>query len=106
MAKNRGTEHTTLTETASEVVSVLKQIPGVKMIAPGIINTNGRKSGSRFVTIVYTTAGFEMIISGQSVQKVAVHAEKANVRGIISELKKNKRLKQFEFKERERRPGV
>jgi hypothetical protein len=59
MAKPRGTEHTTLTETASEVVSVLKGISGVKMIAPGIIKTNSRKgAGSRFVTIVYTTAGF------------------------------------------------
>lgn len=106
MAKQRGTEHTTLTETASEVVSVLKGIAGVKMIAPGIINTNGRKSGSRFVTIVYTTAGFELIISGQSVQKVAVHAEKNNVRSIIEGLRGNKRLKQFEFKERSRVPGV
>lgn len=105
MAKNRGKEHTTLTETAEEVVSVLKSQMGVKMIAPGIINTNTRKSGGRFITIVYTTAGFELIISGQSVQKVAVHAEKTNVKDIIESLKTHKRLKQFEFKERERKPG-
>jgi hypothetical protein len=106
MAKPRGKVHTTLTETAEEVVSVLKGLPGVKMIAPGIINTNGRKSGGRFVTIVYTSGGFELIISGQSVQKVAIHAEKASIRAIIDELKTNKRLKQFSFKERERMPGT
>ena len=105
MAKPRGTEHTTLTETASEVVSVLKGIVGVKMIAPGIINTNGRKSGGRFVTIVYTTAGFELIISGQSVQKVAVHSENKDTKSVIKNLKFHKRLKNFEFKERDRKPG-
>ena len=105
MAKNRGKEHTTLTETAEEVVSVLKGLSGIKMIAPGMITTNGRKSGGRFVTIVYTTAGFELIISGQSVQKVAVHAEKTNLKAIIEVLKSSKRLKNFEFKERERKPG-
>ncbi len=107
MAKNRGKEHTTLTETAQEVISVLSLIRGVKMIAPGIIKTNSRKgAGNRFVTVVHTTAGFELIISGQSVQKVAVHAEKANVSAIISQLRAHKRLKHFDFKERERKPGV
>ncbi len=107
MAKNRGTEHTTLTETASEVVSVLKLLPGVKMIAPGIIKTNSRKgAGSRFITIVYTQAGFELIISGQGAQKVAVHAEKQVIKPIIEALKTHKRLKQFDFKERDRMPGV
>lgn len=106
MSKPRGTEHTTLTETAQEVVSVLKLQNGVKMIAPGIITTNGRKSGGRFVTIVYTSAGFELIISGQGAQKVAVHAEKANVKVIIDSLKHSKRLKLFTFKERERKPGI
>lgn len=107
MAKPRGKEHTTLTETAEEVVSVLKLQRGIKMIAPGIIKTNSRKgAGSRFVTIVTTTAGFELIITGQGAQKVAVHAEKTNVRAIIEALKSNKRLKNFDFKERERRPGI
>lgn len=106
MAKTRGTEHTTLTETAQEVVSVLKLQNGVKMIAPGIITTNGRKSGGRFVTIVYTSAGFELIISGQGAQKVAVHAEKNAVIAIVRALKESKRLKNYEFKERERRPGI
>jgi len=107
MPKPRGTEHTTLTETAQEVVSVLKLLRGVKMIAPGIIKTNSRKgAGSRFVTIVYTSAGFEMIVSGQGAQKVAVHAEEGNVKGIIESLKESKKLRNFEFKERERRPGI
>lgn len=107
MANNRGKEHTTLTETAKEVVSVIQGLSGVKMIAPGIIKTNSRKgAGSRFVTIVYTTAGFELIISGQSVQKVAIHAEKPNVKGIIDTLTSHKRLKNFVFKERDRKPGT
>lgn len=106
MAKPRGKEHTTLTETAQEVVSILRLTAGVKMIAPGIINTNGRKSGNRFITIVYTSGGFELIISGQSVQKVAVHAEKDSIRSIIDTLKTHKRLRNFDFKERDRKPGV
>lgn len=107
MAQKRGSSHTTLTETAQEVVSVLELIPGVKMIAPGIINTNSRKgSGGRFVTIVYTNAGFELIITGQGAQKVAVHTESGAVKAIIAGLKENKRLKNFEFKERERKPGI
>ena len=107
MAKNRGKEHTTLTETAEEVVSVLKLQTGVKMIAPGMINTTSKRgNGSRFVTIVYNTAGFELIISGQSAQKVAVHAEKSDVKAIVEGLKSAKRLKNYTFKERERKPGV
>jgi hypothetical protein len=107
MPKPRGTEHTTLTETANEVVAVLKKLPGVKMIGPGIIKTNSRKgAGSRFVTIVYTSAGFELIISGQSVQKVAVHVEKSDIKAIIIALQSHKRLKNFEFKHRDRKPGI
>jgi len=104
--KKRGKEHTTLTETATEVVRVLERIDGVKMIAPGEIKTNSRKgSGTRFITVVYTTAGFELIISGQSVQKVAVHTN-IEPKLVIKELKKHKRLTHFTFKERERKPGV
>jgi hypothetical protein len=107
MPKPRGIEHTTLTETASEIVEVLRRSHGIKMIAPGIISTNSRKgAGSRFVTIVYTSAGFELIVSGQGVQKVAVHAEKGDVKEIIKTLKQHKKLTHFSFKERERRPGV
>jgi hypothetical protein len=107
MPKPRGTAHTTLTETAAEVVAVLRRSHGVKMIAPGIITTNSRKgAGNRFVTIVYTSAGFELIISGQGVQKVAVHAEKKDVENIIGTLKESRKLDNFNFKERDRRPGI
>ncbi len=107
MAKNRGKEHTTLTETAQEVVDILRLLPGIKMIAPGIINQNARGSaGSRFITVVHTKAGFELIITGQGVQKVAVHTEERDTKAIIGALKSSKRLKNFAFKERERKPGV
>ncbi len=107
MTQKRGSEHTTLTETAEEVVAVLRLIPGVKMIAPGIINQSARgRSGNRFVTVVRTTAGFELIITGQGVQKVAVHTEENATKTIIEALRSSKKLKNFEFKERERMPGV
>ena len=104
--KNRGKEHTTLTETAALVVRELGAIPGIKMIAPGMIKTSTkRKSGLRFVTCVYTSGGMELIISGQSVQKVAVHTD-TDAKTIFKTLTKSKRLKDFEFKEREKKPGV
>jgi len=107
MAQKRGSEHTTLTETAQEVVDVLRLQSGVKMIAPGIITQNAKgRGGGRFATIVYTKAGFEMIITGQGVQKVAVHAQEQDIGEIIKELKNSKRLRNFIFKERERKPGV
>lgn len=103
--KNRGREHTSLTETAKAVVRVLERIPGVKMIAPGEINVGARgHGGNRFVTIVYTTAGFELIITGQSVQKVAVHTD--TPQAIAALLRENKKLQQFTFKERERKPEI
>lgn len=103
MPKPRGREHSTLTETAEAVVREVKKIPGVKMIAPGEISTTSRnKSGKRFVTIVYTSAGCELIITGQSAQKVAVHT--SSPRNILPELKKAKSLRDFAFKERERMP--
>lgn len=107
MTKQRGKEHTTLTETAKEVVSVLKGLPGVKMIAPGIIKTNSRKgAGSRFVTIVRTRPGLELIITGQGVQKVAIHTQENDTKAIVEALKSSKRLKAFSFKERVRKPGI
>ncbi len=105
MPKPRGREHTSLTETAALVVSVIEKIPGVKMIAPGIIKTNARASrGQRFVTAVFTTAGLELIITGQSVQKVSVHTD--DPVGLFETLKQDKKLSNFQFKERERKPGV
>ncbi len=75
------------------------------MIAPGEIRTNKRSASGRFITIAYTNAGFEMLISGQSAQKVAVHtSESAKV--IVAVLKGNKKLREFSFKERERKPGI
>jgi len=106
MPKPRGKEHTTLTETAQEIVRILERMPGVKMIAPGEIKTNSRKgAGARFVTAVYTTAGMELIISGQSVQKVAVHTD-GNPKTIFKTLKEHKKMRNFNFKQRERMPGV
>jgi hypothetical protein len=104
MSKPRGSEHTTLTQTAALVVKELKKISGVKMIAPGEISTStGSRGGKRYITIVYTTAGCELIITGQSVQNVAVHIE--NPKRIYTNLKNTKTLREFIFKERSRLPG-
>ena len=104
MAKPRGREHTTLTETASQVVKELYKIPGIKMIAPGEISTGSKRGGKRFVTLVETTSGCELIITGQSVQKVAVHTD--NVAAILPALKQTKTLQEFTFKQRSRKPGI
>lgn len=101
--KNRGKEHTTLTETAAQVVRELKKLPGIKMIGPGEIKTNSRKGpGKRFITAVHTNAGLELIISGQSVQKVSVHCDKPTI--IYVQLQKAKSLREFGFKTRDRKP--
>jgi hypothetical protein len=106
MPKPRGKSHTTLTETATEVVRVLERIPGVKMIAPGEIKiTQRRTAGKRFVTAAMTTAGFELIITGQSVQKVAVHTD-SDPKAIFKELTTHKRLTAFTFAIRDRKPGM
>ncbi len=105
MPKPRGREHTSLTETAATVVYELKRIPGIKMIAPGEIRKNNRSSSGRFVTVSYTNAGFELSISGQSSQKVSVHTDE-NAAHIISLLQQQKKLREFVFKERERKPGI
>lgn len=105
MPKPRGREHSTLTETAMLVVGELKKIAGIKMIAPGEIRSNSRGASGRFVTCVYTSAGFELLISGQSTQKVAVHTA-SDARIIFATLKASKKLREFSFKERERRPEI
>lgn len=106
MPKPRGREHTTLTETATEVVRILLRIKGVKMIAPGEIRTTQRrKGGKRHLTLVYTRAGFELIITGQSVQKVAVHTAGAPT-AVGQELLAHKQLRNFEVNVRERKPGT
>lgn len=102
MRNNRGKEHTTLTETAALVVRELEKLPGIKMIAPGEIErSNMGGSGTRYITAVYTNAGMKLIITGQSVQKVAVHTIRP-AQAIIEDLKTSKRLRDFQFKERER----
>ena len=53
------------------------------------------------------TAGFELIISGTGVQKVAVHlVDPKNSAGLIIDLKKHKSLQQFSWNERVRKPGL
>jgi len=105
MPKPRGKEHTTLTETATKVVRELEKLPGIKMIAPGEIRSGARKRGGRrFVTAIFTTAGMELLISGQSVQKVAIHTEHPQL--IFNQLKNSKSLQNFKFKKRERKPGI
>ena len=106
MPKPRGREHTTLTETAKLVVKELNKLPGIKMIAPGEIKTNSRRGpGKRFITVVKTTAGLELLVSGQSIQKISVHTQ-GGPNEIFNKLKSCKALKNFEFKERERKPGI
>lgn len=105
MARKRGSSHSTLTETSTEVVKILERQSGIKMIAPGIIDS--RRSGPRHVTTVFTTAGFELIISGQGVQKVAVHiADVTQAKAIIAALKDHKSLKHFTWGERHKKPGI
>jgi hypothetical protein len=104
MPKPRGREHTSLTETATLVVRELNKLPGIKMIAPGEIKTTNKRGGKRFVTAVETTAGLELIITGQSVQKVAVHTDAP--RAVYAHLENAKPLRDFAFSYRERKPGV
>lgn len=105
MPKPRGREHSSLTETATEVVFELKKIPGIKMIAPGEIRSNKKSASTRYVTANFTTAGFELLITGQSIQKVAVHTDR-DPKEIFDTLRQSKKLTAFVFKERERKPGV
>lgn len=105
MARKRGSSHTTLTETADQVVRVLEKQSGIKMIAPGIIDA--KRNGLRYITAVYTTAGIELIISGTGVQKVAVHlVTPATARTLIAILKKHKSLQLFSWNERDKKPGT
>ena len=105
MPKPRGREHSTLTETATLVAKELERIPGIKMIAPGEIRTNrSSRGGKRFITAVITTAGLELIVTGQSVQKVAVHT--ASAKQVVEKLKNTKSLRDFVFSVRERKPGI
>ena len=101
--RHRGRTHTTLTEPAEKVVHALKKIRGVKMIAPGVIDPKGGKYP--VVTAVFTTAGFELSIGGNGIQKVAVHCT-IDPYDIYTALQKDKTLRNFTFKSRERKPGI
>ena len=105
MPKPRGSEHTTLTETATLVIRHVKRLPGIKMIAPGIIDA--KRSGKRHITAVYTAGGMELIISGTGVQKIAVHLiDPKTAPQLIASLQMTKALKYFSWNEREKRPGI
>jgi hypothetical protein len=105
MARKRGSAHTTLTETATAVVRVLEKMPGIKMIAPGIIDA--RRSGPRHITVIHTSAGFELLISGQGVQKVAVHlVDTTSAKTYITALKESKSLRSYHVATRVRKPGI
>jgi len=104
MPKPRGREHTTLTETAAIVVTELKKLPGIKMIAPGEIKPASRRSGARRLTASFTTAGLELQVTGQSAQRISVHTPHPTL--IYQHLKNAKSLKDFAFKSRERKPGI
>ncbi len=106
MKNLRGGTHTTLTETADLVVRTLETITGITKISPGIIAKNGGRTGKSFVTVVFTNAGFELIITGQGVQKVAIHAESKDASCFYKELSTHKKLKGITFKTRDRKPGI
>jgi hypothetical protein len=100
--RKRGSSHTTLTETADLVVRELEKLPGIKMIAPGIIDA--KRSGKRYITAIYTSAGMSLLISGTGVQKIAVHlVDPTTAPSLIDTLKTSKNLKQFAWSERERK---
>ena len=100
MPRPRGSEHTTLTETAELLVRELKKQSGIKMIAPGIIDA--KRSGKRYITAVYTSAGIQFIVSGTGVQKIAVHlTNTTHAQTLVLNLKNTKSLKQFSWSERQ-----
>ena len=105
MPKPRGRRHTTLTETAALVVRTLTKLPDITMIAPGEIRTAARTRSARHLTVVVTCAGYELIITGQSVQKVAVHTT-LPLATFIDALRQEKVLRDFTIATRERKPGV
>jgi hypothetical protein len=99
MPRPRGSDHTTLTETAKILVHELKKHSGIKMIAPGIIDA--KRSGKRHITAVYTAAGIHFIVSGTGVQKIAVHLTDPSLGlTIVAKLQNAKALKQFAWGER------
>lgn len=97
-------KHSTVTDSAAQVIGVLRKLPDVKRIAPGQIKQSQKKGGKKFLTLVHTNAGLEMIVTGNSVQKVTVFTE--NSKKVAAALLKSKDLQPFTITERERRPGI
>ena len=106
MKRIRGGTHTTLTETAETVVEILETIPGVTLVSPGQISQSKARTGKRYITAVFTNAGMELLITGQGIQKVAVHCNSDIAPHIFSVLSTHKKLVGMEFKTREKKPGV
>ncbi len=102
MSKKRGRQHSTLTETSKMVVKEISKMPNIKMIAPGEIYNDTSKGGNKFITIIYTNAGCELLIRGQGTQRVAIHTN--TPKDVACGLKSAKTLKRFIFKERNRKP--
>ncbi len=75
------------------------------MIAPGEIATS--RSASRRITIAYTSSGLQLTISGQGIQRVAVHnINQAASSRVAAAITNAKPLRDFIIAEREVRPGV
>ena len=95
--------HTSVTEAASEVLSVVRTLAEIKRISPGEIRQN-KGNGARRLTITHTNAGLDLLITGDAVQKVAVSTE--SPREVTEFIKNSKELRRFSVTERERKPGI
>ena len=105
MPKRRGQRHTTLTETARTVVKIVESCAGVKMVAPGEISSS--RANSRRITISHTTSGLQLTISGQGVQRVAVHTDSAETTTTVAAtIRTAKELRGFIIAERSTKPGI
>ncbi|MCB9815022.1 hypothetical protein H6785_00350 [Candidatus Nomurabacteria bacterium] len=105
MAKKKaGGTHTTLIGCAQSVVDELNKLPDgvIKSYSPGRITDPARSGSSRHLTFVHTAVGIEMKICGDGVQIVTVHTD--NRRQMIEQIKKSKKLRRFNFNERDRTP--
>ena len=71
MPQKRGRAHTTLTPTAKKLVRIIEKIDGVKMIAPGEISPS--RSKSQRITFTETVAGLKITVSGNGIQRLAIH---------------------------------
>ena len=99
MSQKRGRAHTTLTPTAKKLVRIIEKIDGVKMIAPGEISSS--RSRSQRITFTKTAAGLKITISGNGIQKLAIHTENDSARKEIAmSVQQSKEFTDFIIKER------